>query len=71
MAEVVGAKIGNIITNDFAVIVKAARDDEAVQLLTRELMSFMSACDLGVNWTKMAEGPTLFLIDEKGEYVKN
>ena len=66
--EIVGAKIGSIITNSLETMKKAAIDGVDIQLLSRQEMSFMSGCDLGINWDKMAQGDTLFLFnDETGE----
>jgi hypothetical protein len=63
MKEIVGAKIGDIITNDYEIILSAIKNKEKVRLLKREEMQFMASCDPGKNWEKMASGPTLFALN--------
>lgn len=70
--EIVGAKIGKIITNDREVIIEAlANHRRDFTPLTRIHMKFMAACDLGDNWTRMANGPTLWRQDEDGNLIDN
>lgn len=67
MREIVGAKInGSTITNSLPKIVEAAKAGRLGEVYDRSQMQFMSSCDLGRNWDLMAEGPTLFLIDDQG-----
>ena len=67
MREIVGAKInGSTITNNLANIAAASNAGRLNELYDRKQMQFMSDCDLGRNWDLMAEGPTLFLIDDQG-----
>ena len=70
MMEIVGAKIGNTITNNRQIIIDAVDSNKKVQFLDRRHMEIMSACDLGENWDKMAKGETLFKIDDAGNAVK-
>ena len=63
MREIVAAKIGSKITNDLEKIINAARANRLSELYDRSQMRFMSACDVGENWTKLAEGPTIFFLD--------
>ena len=71
MKEIVGARIGNIITNNFQAIRDAAKAGIDMQFYDRLHMQFMSSCDLGINWDRMANGPTLFLIDKNGKPHKS
>lgn len=64
--EIVGAKIGNILTNDIKYIIKAVEANEVIEWLDRKRMQFMSACDLGSWWERMAQSKTLFHMDENG-----
>jgi hypothetical protein len=66
LTEIVGAKIGTVITNDYKHIQTAARSGLEFELLDRGSMKFMAACGTGRNWDIMANGPTLFLVDENG-----
>lgn len=61
--EIVGAKIGGTITNSPAHIAAAIESGMRIEWLERKRMKFMAACDLGINWEKMANGPTLFDIN--------
>jgi hypothetical protein len=67
MNEIVGAKVGTMITNIRANIIQGIEDKLPIQWLSRAHMRMMSECDLGLNWDKMANGPTLFLLDENGK----
>jgi hypothetical protein len=66
MKEIVGAMIGTIITNDRQSIKVAVEAGTVREFLDRQRMKFMSACDSGVQWDRMANGPTLFCIDADG-----
>ncbi len=70
MKEIVGARIGNIITNNRQTIIDAVNLNQKVQFLDRRHMELMSACDLGKNWDEMARSKTLFRIDDEGNAVK-
>jgi hypothetical protein len=68
MQEIVGALInGRIVTNNMKNIAIAFQSGKLNQLYDRSQMKFMSKCDLGHNWDLMANGPTLFLIDDNGK----
>jgi hypothetical protein len=67
MKEIVGAMINGTITNVPSHIKAAVEMGQDIEWLDRTRMLFMSACDLGIRWDKMAEGPTLFKIDSEGE----
>ncbi len=64
--EIVGAKIGNILTNNTKDIIKAVESNTAIEWLDRKRMQFMAACDLGLWWERMAQSKTLFYMDENG-----
>ena len=66
MQEIVGAKIGSIITNKIDVIIKALSQNNNIEWLTRVRMQFMSSADLGIRWDNMAKAPTIFLLDRDG-----
>lgn len=66
MREVVGAQIGNLITNNRQLIVDAYNSGDPVKLLFRGEMKFMADMDLGKHWENMASGPTLFRLDKDG-----
>ncbi len=68
MREIVGAKIGTRITNDISLIAKANHAGETFELLDRKRMQFMAGMDLGRNWEMMSTGPTLFFIDDEGNF---
>jgi hypothetical protein len=65
--EIVGAKIGTLITNNRRTIAEAVERNAVTEFLDRERMQFMAAMDLGRNWELMASGPTLFCIDADGK----
>lgn len=65
--EIVGAKIGTLITNDRRTIAEAVERNAVIEFLDRERMQFMAAMDLGRNWELIASGPTLFCIDADGQ----
>lgn len=68
--EIVGAKIGDLITNNRERIVDALKADMDVQFLDKTHMQLMAALDLGTNWERMADGPILFLLEEvDGEII--
>ena len=68
MKEIVGAIINyNIVTNSLIEIVKAAKQGSHIKPLDRLHMKFMSGCDLGRNWDDMANGGTLFWINDDGK----
>jgi hypothetical protein len=62
--EIVGAKIGNTVTNspsDIIVAIKSGRTD--IDLLDRRRMVFMAGFDLGKKWEILATSRTLFEIE--------
>ena len=67
MKEIVGAKIGTMITNNRQVISEAFEAGRVTEFLDRGRMQFMAAMDLGRNWKIMANGPTLFCLDDNGK----
>lgn len=68
MKEIVGAIInGGTVTNSVAAIRVACERGTVDRFLDRRHMEFMAACDLGQNWRIMAEGPTLFCVDDNGQ----
>jgi len=67
MKEIVGAKIGTLITNNRRTISEAVERNAVTEFLDRKHMQFMAAMDLGRNWELMASGPTLFCIDDNGK----
>lgn len=70
MNEIVAIIIDeNIITNRWDIILEAVACNKHIRPLNRVHMQFMANADLGQNWTNLASGPTLFLINEDGEFV--
>lgn len=67
MKEIVGAIIGTNVTNDRKAIAQAVATETVTEFLDRARMQFMAQSDLGPHWEGMAQGPTLFCIDDKGE----
>jgi len=67
MKEIVGAKIGIIITNNRKTIADAFERGAVTEWLDRKRMQFMADMDLGRNWELMANGPTLFYLDDEGK----
>jgi len=67
MKEIVGGRVGTLITNNFAAIREASRTGTLTDLYDREQMRFMADMDLGRNWELMASGPTLFCLDDDGK----
>jgi hypothetical protein len=65
--EIVGAKIGSIITNNTAMIAAAVKGNTISEFIDRDRMQFMSSLDLGQRWDNMANSKTLFLMDENGK----
>jgi hypothetical protein len=66
MKEIVGARIGTLITNHRGTIAEAVRRNTVTEFLDRQHMQLMAGMDLGRNWELMANGPTLFCLDENG-----
>jgi len=67
--EIVGAIIRTIITNNRNEISAAYKRGDVTCWLDRDWMKFMADCDLGRNWELMANGPTLFCLDENGSPI--
>ena len=67
MKEIVGARIGTLITNNRETIADAVERNAVTEFLDRQRMQFMAAMDLGRRWEVMANGPTLFCIDDDGK----
>jgi hypothetical protein len=67
--EIVAIRVGSIITNNRQEIVVALASHQAYELLDRKRMEFMDMCDLGINWHKLATGPTLFLAEYNEDNV--
>lgn len=67
MKEIVGAKIGTMITNNRKTIAEAIERGAVTEWLDRQRMQFMAGMDLGRNWELMANGPTLFCLDDDGK----
>lgn len=65
--EIVGAQIGTLFTTDLGKIIEAAKANNVSRFLERSTMQMMADFDLGINWTRLAESPTLLSIDEKGK----
>ncbi len=66
MKEIVGARIGTLITNNPRTIAEAVERKDVTEFLDRKRMRFLAAMDLGRNWELMANGQTLFCIDDDG-----
>jgi len=68
--QIVAVMINGIISNAAHDVARAmymiASGEKGVELLDRWRMKFMSHCDLGIQWDRMASGPTFFGIDEDG-----
>ena len=69
MREIVGAKIGDRITNKPQTIIDAINDKKPIEYLDRDSMRFMADLDLGKNWELMASGPTLFYLDDDDKLI--
>jgi len=67
MKEIVGAKIGSIITNNRETIKYHFNQGTSMEWLDRHRMELMVNMDLGINWVSMAKGPTLFCLDDEGK----
>lgn len=67
MEEIVGARIGTLITNNRQTIIEALERNAVTEFIDRRRMQFMAGMDLGRNWELMATGPTLFCIDAEGK----
>lgn len=69
MKQIVAAKLGDgVITNDIQKIVCAVENETLAEFYDRKIMRFMASCDVGRHYDELANAPTLFLIDEKGNY---
>ena len=69
MREIVAVQIGTTITNDISTIKTLLTfSDEDWQTISRAHMAFMAAADPGPQWKVWAEAPTLFTVDDKGDY---
>ena len=66
MDEVVAIRAGNKITNSPKEIINIINSGADIELLVRQRMQLMAAFDLGINWNRLATGPTLFMVDDDG-----
>jgi hypothetical protein len=66
--EIVAVKIGTLITTNMEDVRRMLRDDSHIRLLSRQEVRFMSACDLGVNWDKLAESRTICIENGDGTF---
>lgn len=70
MKEIVAILIGDTktgtITTDRTHITTALELKLDVHWIERRQLQFMAACDLGPQWTALAQAPTLFRVDEQG-----
>lgn len=57
--EIVAAQIGTHITTDLMAIIAAAKTGNVTRYITKDLAKFMAACDLGINWQRLADAPTI------------
>ena len=71
MSKIVGARIGNTITNDRAMIIEAIDHNRVTEFLDRDRMKFMATMDQGHYWEAIASGPTLFCVDESGKLISS
>lgn len=69
MREIVAGRAGATVTNCLEDIAKAAAEGRLSELYDRSQMRFMAACGLGGNWARLADAPTLFVIEDDGNYV--
>ena len=64
MREIVAAKIGTLMTNDPRTIHDAIKAGAEMQFMERPHMELMASFDLGIRWEVLANGPTLFKVDD-------
>ena len=64
--EIVGARIGSLITNNPEEIAPALAAGKLSEWLTRSRMQMMGDCNADPRWIAMANSPTLFFIDNDG-----
>ena len=68
-SEIVGVRIGGMILRDVhTIITLLEQTSDDWELVSRARMAFMAAADLGLEWKRWAEAPTLFTVDDKGDY---
>ena len=71
MREIVGARLGNYVTNDPATIQRMlAKEGNAVSFIDRAQARRIAYIIGGEQRHAIANGPTLFLIDASGEIVE-
>lgn len=66
--DIIAARIGSIITNDRDEIVAALQSGTRIEPIDSVRAKFMAACDLGPQWTALAQSPILFVLGEDGVY---
>lgn len=64
--EIIGAKIGTVITTDRKAIMYALENNQVRDLIDRRRVEMMVAADMGANWERLSNAPTLFyMLDGK------
>lgn len=71
MKEIIAARIGSKITNDFATIRNGILSGKDYELLDRKRLQLMASMDLGKQWEDLAKSPTLFYITKEGNLTWN
>lgn len=63
--EIVAIRCGTLITNNPVVVNELILSGQRFQPLSRTHMKWMDAFDLGPRWRRLANGPTLFELDDE------
>ena len=71
MTEIVALRFGSTITNNREEILERLERGDEFDVVPRTTAQFMSSMDLGKHWQDLADAPTLFVLDENGQVVKD
>jgi len=66
--EIIGFMIGSTIYCGWSAIQKVRDNENFDAIIYRDIVKIIAACDLGINWKKMLEMPTLLYQDSENNY---
>lgn len=70
LREIVAIKYCGMISNKLETIIEVLKSGQSFEMLERVHMQLMAAADLGPRWKALANGPTLFCVDDAGGVYK-
>lgn len=61
--EIIGFEIHNVIYSGQTAL-DLAKSQPISRVITKDVARFMSACDLGVNWDRLAKAPIILIFED-------